>query len=170
MHGGKAPQARAAAERRLEERRVASETSALLAEMTEAAKLEQPFESIEDARARATAMARILADRQRDVDLDGSTEGGLTVPAEMLLKWNDMEMRAGKLAADAGIDERRAVVLEAQAQQLSAVLRGVTDALLALVVVSLESSAPSLVGGVRDVWAVELPGIVAREVEAVTGA
>lgn len=171
MHGAGTAKAKAAAKRRLEEQRVASETSKLLAEMTAAAKLEQPFESIEDARARATAMARILADAVDEVDFlgDETDMGGRpTVRAEMLAKWTDMQMRAGKLASDAGIDERRTVILEAEAEALVGVLSGVTDALLAVVVGLLESSAPDAVPGVRDRWAAELPVIVAREIDAVT--
>lgn len=197
MHGGKAPQARAAAERRLAASKLAREVEAagrlgggevdvdpaeaMLAMVREAAwNVAVLRDLVAQLEARVGSASAVVEGEAAHgpvpaiAGLLGSTAKALEAAPHVLVKMYDDEreklVRWSKMCREAGVDEAVAAAQVREADALVGVLRGVTDALLAVVVASLESSAPSLVGDVRDVWAVELPGIVAREVEAVTGA
>lgn len=104
--------------------------------------------------------------------LTGSQTKYLEAAPHVLVTMYDAErdklVRWSKMCREAGVDEAIAAAQVREADAIVGVLRGVTDALLALVLGVLETSAPAAVPAVRDVWSAELGGIVAREVEAVT--
>lgn len=198
LHGGKSPQAKKAAARRLA-------TADALAELD---RLGVPLD-VEPAEAMLAMVAEAAGNvaflRRRVQDLDqllagpegndilavlGGTGGELTeVPAgppaiagrvdprnwkaerHILVAMYDDErerlVRWAKACRDAGVDERRLVLAEAQGQQLAAVLQGTLAALLALVVRLVESGTATA-GEVRAVWASEVPAIVRAQIAAVT--
>lgn len=117
-HGGKAPQVRAAANRRLQRADLDDQIGGLLAELEHEAHAAGPNAVLLDAVHRCSAMAQVL----------GAVVGGLGpdelygpnhlldavphVAVTMYETWLDRAARAAKLACDAGVDEKivRAVI------------------------------------------------------------
>lgn len=124
---GRAPQIQRKAAENVERERIRTEIAGLLAEMTDEARGLHPIDSLEDARARAHAMASLVAERLTSTDLEGvpGAKGGMvrTVLEQMLTTWTDMQAKSAKLALDAGIDERRTQLAEREQEQVAQVLR-----------------------------------------------
>lgn len=163
-HGAGAPQVRAAAARRVEEQRVRTEVATRIEEVAAAAAGLHPIETMEMARAYSHAMAQVLAEVQTETDLVGSDEGGVSAAAELFRRWVELAMKAGKTAADAGIDERRLSLSEAQWDQLAAIFDAVQASLLALVLAAVPEA---LSEQVRGVWVAQAPRVIEAELRKV---
>jgi hypothetical protein len=163
-HGAGAPQVRAAAARRVEEQRVRGEVAARIEEVAAAAASMHPIETMEMARAYSHAMAQVLAEVQSEADLAGGLDGQVTAAAEMFRRWTELAMKAGKTAADAGIDERRLSLSEAQWDQLAAIFDAVQASLLALVLAAVPEGT---VAAVRGVWVAQAPRVIEAELRKV---
>lgn len=77
----------------------------------------------------------------------------------MLADWTDRHARVCKLALDAGVDERRVRIVEAQAEELVGVLHGVGAALLAFL--ADRGVSPALLRQAND----EMPHMFRRVIE-----
>lgn len=95
---------------------------------------------------------------------DHSGDAKPHVLVEMARVWTVDWLKACKLALDAGIDQRRLELDQGQARQIAGVIRGLADALLALVV--------ELAGDRREAieaaWREQLPVIARAQLEAIT--
>lgn len=162
IHGGRAPATVRNAEQRLAEAKIRSDVADRVAEVAAAAAGVHPIETMERARSFAHGMMEVLAEELAQSDLDGTGEYGVdeSVRAKLLHRWTDLAMRAGKTSADAGIDERRQQLGEAQAQEVVRVLGAASAALLALVCDAVPEAAPRL----REVWEARALTVVADEV------
>jgi hypothetical protein len=142
MHGGKAPQVRAAARRRLVRERLAAGVAALLDDVSEDLAESHPGELILEAAHRAAGMARLLeqlvgmlaaepearpadATTKRLASLYGPNhlgDGAPHVLLDLLGEWTDRQAKLSKLVLDADIDERlmqfQAAVAEMHADRL----------------------------------------------------
>ena len=163
-HGAGAPQVRAAAARRVEEQRVRGEVAARIEEVAAAAASMHPIETMEMARAYSHAMAQVLAEVQSEADLAGGLDGQVTAAAEMFRRWTELAMKAGKTAADAGIDERRLALSVEEAERFAVVLRGIEASLLALVLAAVPEA---LTERVRGVWVAQAPRVIEAELRKV---
>ncbi len=168
MHGAKAPQVAKAAKRRVDEDRVAGQVGAILAHLDREG--QHPLDGLlEDVR-RTGTMARLLEHLVADLDLKPGGSGemlygpnGQHVVVDMLRQWTRDHAKACKLALDAKIDQRRVDLASGQAQAVAGVLRGMSDALLTLVI--------DLAGDRRQeierVWREQWPSIARKQLEAI---
>lgn len=192
-HGGKAPQSIRAGERRVALGRISAELERqgrLGGGELDVDPAEAMLAMVREAAFNVAVLRDLVAQLDASVSTGGGTDGeapsplaaiaGLTgsqskfleAAPHVLVTMYDSErdklVRWSKMCREAGVDEAVAAAQVREADAVVGVLRGVTDALLALVVGVLESSAPGVVTTVRDVWSAELPGIVAGELEAAT--
>jgi hypothetical protein len=86
---------------------------------------------------------------------DHQGDGKPHVLVTMLADWSDRAAKQAKLAIDAGIDERRVRIVEAQAEQLGQVVRAVASGLIGMI----EDQA------VARTLNTALPGIVRQAIE-----
>jgi hypothetical protein len=146
MHGGKAPQVRAAAEQRLLERQalVAAEAFGLPREVDPHTAL---LEELHRAAGAVQWLGAIVADLDRKDVVWGKTrevrgtaaddgaDNGVTYGAQtnaFVRLWQEERDRLAKVAktcVDVGIEERRVRLAESAGQQLAAVIRSVLDQL-----------------------------------------
>lgn len=174
VHGGLAPQVRAAQERRAEERRI----EGALAKLLDQAKpdYQHPIEGLLEVVSRTGAMMTMLGDlvgrleaeplgetellASEDGDIisritptlygpDHNGDGAPHVLVGLYGVWTDRHVKACKTAIDAGLDERTVRLAERQGEMIHRVLSGVLDEL-----------------GVGD--RPEVPQIVARHLRAVS--
>lgn len=194
MHGGSAPQVRSAAERRLAKARAgesAGELAELLeAYDTPTTLMDDMVEGVRLLGLKAKALHFLAGELQLEpkvrVDVEygergaeyttwanenaalwGADHSGDAKPhvlVEMARVWTVDWLKACKLALDAGIDQRRLELDQGQARQIANVIRGLADALLALVV--------ELAGDRREAieaaWREQLPVIARAQLEAIT--
>lgn len=166
MHGGSAPQAKAAAERRLARARLEGEIGDLLAEVEAEVAGMAPAEALAVAQGRAAAMGELLARALLTVDagdLWGPNhlgDGAPHVAVEMLGEWNDRLARIAKAAADAGIDERRVRLEEAQVVLMERIVRRCWE----LAEGRLRALLPDR-GELIAVWAAELPELTGTAID-----
>lgn len=78
-------------------------------------------------------------------------------------------MAFGKAIREAGVEEARLELDRADTQRMIAVVRGITEAALAVVLDVLGEVAPDAAGVVRERWVAELPGVIRAQVASVTG-
>lgn len=90
---------------------------------------------------------------------DHKGDGKPHVLMVMLADWSDRAARQAKLAVDAGIDERRVRVAEAQAEQLATVVRSLTGGFVEAVRALVDDA--TVVRQLNDM----LPGIVRTAIE-----
>jgi hypothetical protein len=153
MHGSASPQARAKAQRRLEQHRMEGEVSTLLTELGVDADT-NPIESLLEAHAHAATMARLLRELvgglnpmhdRADVDELGRIKAALFGPdhlddakphvlVQMLGEWTDRAARIAKVTLDANIDERLARITEAQVVTLQVIFERLRRDFVALLV------------------------------------
>lgn len=148
MHGGGAPQVRAAGERRQEQDRIATKVGELLEQV--AVHDQHPIDGLLEAVNRTGNIARILHHLANELDLrpqlgvspdgtigigaalygpDHNLDGRPHVLMDMLRVWTDLHAKACKLALDAGIDERRLQLEETELDELQqAVMVGLAAA------------------------------------------
>lgn len=148
VHGGGAPQVRAAGERRAEQDRIATKVGELLDQV--AVHDQHPIDGLLEAVHRTGNIARILATLANDLDLrpqlgvdehgnvslgdaiygpDHNLDGRPHVLMDMLRVWTELHAKACKLALDAGIDERRLQLEETELDELQqAVMVGLAAA------------------------------------------
>lgn len=137
-HGGAIPAVKAAAARRLARERLDGDLGKLLAELEMDAADRHPVAVLLDAVARASAMTEVLGSLLGGLRAapDAEGNGGLYGPdhlgdgrphvlVEMYAQWTDRAARAAKLALDAGVDERKVRIREAEARQMAGVLSAV---------------------------------------------
>lgn len=128
LHGGSSPQALDAAKRRLEKARADGRIAEFLEEYGIEAK--HPHDGILEVVDKSGAMVAVLGLLVGELSPDG---GGLYGPdhlgdgrphvlVEMYGDWLDRHAKACKLALDAGVDERRLRMAEAQASRLFSAL------------------------------------------------
>lgn len=133
MHGGGAPQVKAAAARRLQREQLEVDTGQLLEEMELDAAGRGPTELLLDAVYRAHAMVQMLGALVGGIPAEGFTRrhhlGGQApnVLTEMYGTWVERAARAAKLALDAGVAERLVRVEQDKAQTIAGVLRSTLD-------------------------------------------
>lgn len=142
MHGGNAPQVKAAREARI----VAAEAA-----------LEAPRSAADAADVLTSAMndSHSLLQRLKSNIADGRvTVADLTALGD----WVDRAARISKLVVDAGIEERRTRVSEAQGQLLVVAIQQILDGMLQHLVLRLKDQ-PDAVKLVQQAWPA-LPGIV----------
>lgn len=171
-HGAaKGTRIRTAADRRIEEGRVAGEIGLLLDQVD--VPEQHPLDGLLEAVHRAGNMARALEVLVRQLDQDPSVtveidegpRGGETrrtivlnnplygpdhlgdgkphVLVEMLAKWTELHAKATKLALDAGIDERRLELAHGQAEIMATVLRTLVRHIETDVIAELLAAMPS---------------------------
>lgn len=194
IHGGRAPQVKAAAARRLALGR-------LTAELEQAGRIGGGTVEVEPADAMLAMVhecawnvavlrdlvaqldARVAAftlndDGDRPVGfgaiagLLGSTSKALEAAPNVLVGMYDQErdrlVKYAKMCRDAGVDERMVAVTETQAQTLAAVLEAAMTGLLALVVAAVGDDV--VAGRVRARWDAEAGRVVGDAVRAQIGA
>lgn len=128
MHGGASPQAKAAAQRRLEQMRLEGEIGALLDELDLPGD-EDPDEVLRGAMKSATVMVELLkafvAEMSAVVGPDHL--GDLRAHPNVILlgDWTDRAARYAKLALDYGLEERRVIVDEARIELMRVFVVGV---------------------------------------------
>lgn len=174
-HGGSAPQVQRAAARRLALERLEGEVAQWFDAAEAEARGGHPVDLLLDALARSAAMAAVLSEVVRRLEAGRSQHAdagdGLTVEVvaglwgpdhlgdarphvavEQLRVWNEQAGRLAKLALDAGVEERRVRLVEAQAAQLVQVIEHVTVAAVAEVrtvdtaaAAALEAAMPGLI-------------------------
>lgn len=133
VHGGSAPQVRAAANRRLERARVNGELGDLLADVNAATPEEHPIETALDAVRRASVMVRALSVMLAELDTPlGRNRHGEDVIhpiAALYAEWVGFQAKASQMALAAGVDERRIQLAEREAQPyLDLFLAAITEA------------------------------------------
>ena len=194
MHGGASPQVLRAAERRIQQAKAgeaAGELAELLeAYDTPSTLMDDMVEGVRLLGLKAKALHFLAGELELEpkvrVDVEygergaefttwanenaalwGADHSGDAKPhvlVEMARVWTVDWLKACKLALDAGIDQRRLELDQGQARQIANVIRGLADALLALVV--------ELAGDQREViekaWREQLPGIARAQLEAIT--
>lgn len=120
VHGGRAPQVKAAAARRVAEQELQGRIGQLLEEMGKAP-TPDPIEGllcVVDLAARMVAAIRLEAEAH-DVVITNSRGDKVIDPVVVELRyWLDQYGRSAKLALDAGIDERRVRMSELLAAQV----------------------------------------------------
>lgn len=176
-HGGRAPQVKAAAARRL----ALAEAQAELE--VEAQRLGRVFE-VEPAEAmlamvhEAAANVAVLRHLVQQLDpsvgpsgIAGSTGSTAKVneaTPHVLVAMYDAErerlVRWSKACRDAGVDERRVQLERQQAELVARVVRGMSEALLALVLDVVDGATA---GRVEGVWRERWPGIARAQLSAV---
>lgn len=186
MHGGAAPQVRRAAAERERAARQQSEIAAAVSLSVDAWRGRHPIESVEDARATASAMVEEVRSRlaESDFDVPDPPEGGggersaplrQSITMELLRQWTDLAGKLGKASLDAGTEERKVRIDEAQGAALVASFRRFEAAMLAVVVEAVEGAAggdaASVLAAVRSAWSSALPSVVraAIDVDAIDG-
>jgi hypothetical protein len=133
MHGGGAPQVKAAAARRLQREQLAVDTGQLMAELEMDAAGRGPTELLLDAVYRAHAMVQMIGALLGGVPAEAMTRrhhlGGQApnVLTEMYAKWLDIAARAAKLALDAGVAERLVRVEQDKGELLAGVIRAILN-------------------------------------------
>lgn len=142
MHGGSAPQARAAADTRIETARIEGRIGQLLSEADLEVGDLHPIDALLAAARRATVTEHTLARLVAELDTAlGHNRFGEQVVHPLVVehrRWAHLAATANKLALEAGIDERRLALDTADIDRLhSAVLAavaaaGLTDAQTAL--------------------------------------
>lgn len=142
MHGGAAPQVRAAAARRVAISDIRKE-AARLGEMIDVDPIDAILEMVKEAAANVAALRLALAELHIDVRVDGTAiafpsnidNRGSRDPAlpHVLVVMYDQErdrlVRYSKTALEAGVDERRLLLAEQQAQKLGKVVEAAVRAL-----------------------------------------
>lgn len=136
-HGGRAPQVRAAAARRLALEGVTRE-AARLGLVLDVDPLDALVESVHEAAANVAVLRLQLAELRVQVSKDGAIavpdpeSGGFEARVHILVGlYNDERdrmVRYAKLCLDAGVDERRVRLAEAQGQLLARVVQAAVDA------------------------------------------
>jgi len=126
-HGGRSPQAKGAAARRLEERRVEHELGQVLADLQEDVARRGPEAVLLDQVWRAWAVACVLEVRVAEQG-ESALEGDL---GRELREWTREAARLSKLALDAGFERRQVELAEATAGQLAGALQFAVDAVVA---------------------------------------
>ena len=158
-HGGRAPQTREAAKRRL----AAAAARKKLAEL-DVEPLGDPFEALEDLAAEAVALKGLLADRVAALEeVDGAKPAEVRAEMRAYTDSMDRAQRFAKDVAALGLDERRVVVSERLGAQIEAVLRAALSATFALLRERLGDGAN---GVLDEVERREVPGIVRAELLA----
>jgi len=117
-HGGRSPQVKATAVRRLQRAELDGQIGGLLAELETEARSSTPVAALLDAVHRSSAMAQVLGaivGELTPAELYGPNHLDDAVPhiaVTMYQTWLDRAARAAKLACDAGVDEKlvRAVI------------------------------------------------------------
>lgn len=194
MHGGASPQVLRAAERRIQQAKAgtaAGELAELLeAYDTPSTLMDDMVEGVRLLGLKAKALHFLAGELELEpkvrVDVEygergaefttwanenaalwGADHSGDAKPhvlVEMARVWTVDWLKACKLALDAGIDQRRLELDQGQARQIANVIRGLADALLALVV--------ELAGDRREAieaaWREQLPVIARAQLEAIT--
>lgn len=194
MHGGSSPQVLRAAERRIQQARAgeaAGELAQLLeAYDTPSTLMDDMVEGVRLLGLKAKALHYLAGelDLEPEVRVDieygergaeyktwvnenaalwGADHTGDAKPhvlVEMARVWTVDWLKACKLALDAGIDQRRLELDQGQARQIAGVIRGLADALLALVV----ELAGDRREAIEKAWREQLPGIARAQLEAIT--
>jgi hypothetical protein len=131
LHGGKAPQTIAKADRRVAHEIAVGQLGALLAEMGETP-TPHPFEGLVTAYAKADRMVRALellvGEMPSPLGINRFDEFVVHPLTALYGEWVERYARLQKLALDAGIDERRQQMSEAEARNLFAAFRQAIDA------------------------------------------
>lgn len=138
IHGGRSPQARAAAAHRLQRRHLEGDLGALLAELELDASGRDPVDALLDAVHRCWAMAKVLGALTGGLSTSAGSpdamwgpnhlgDGAPHVLTTMYGQWLERAARASKLAIDAGVEERRVQLAERVGAVMVDVLRGVLD-------------------------------------------
>lgn len=189
MHGGRAPQVKAAAARRValgealgELERLGvpidvSPTDAMLDMVREAAG------NVAFLRARVQELEQRATAGIVDVDSDGrvsspqsiagptgsTTKMNEAAPHVLVVLYNDERerlVRWSKMCRDAGVEEARVRLAEEQGRQLGQILRATVAALLELAVSAVDEATSA--DRLRAAWAERAPAIVRGHIEAVT--
>lgn len=146
-HGGKAPQVKAAAQRRLQRAQLTSEVALLLEEL-DPEDQQHPVEVILEAVHRSAAMGRLLEqlvgmlaptfdpdrldDRGRQLaGLWGPDHLGDASPhvlVNLLGEWTDRQAKLAKVALDANVDEQRTRLAERQVALIEDAVNAALDA------------------------------------------
>jgi hypothetical protein len=131
-HGGRSPAVKAAARRRLEERRVRTDMGRLLVEL-EAETAERSVddvlvEQLHRGQAMVEVLGEMITQQTALFGPDHLGDGRPNVVATMYAEWVERTAKLAKLALDAGIDERKTQLHEYHQQQVVQVLRGSFDA------------------------------------------
>lgn len=172
IHGGKAPQVQAAAERRLVRAELeGGEFASLLAELEVEVAGRDPVEHLERALVLTAAMSEVwrlhavrLADVAEPTVIDLERMG---VADERYAHWLNLQARLAEMAIRAGFEERRIRVVEAHAQLLAAVLNGSVAELIALVREQHPAGLPAFV----EAKLIEaIPTILDHQLEIADGA
>ena len=192
VHGGGAPQVRAAARRRLERERLDGEIGRLLDELEMEHAERHPIEVLIDAVTRSSAMVEVLGSLVGRLDATpaslpaqdigtGGRRGALYgrdhlgdgrphVLMVMYREWVEIAAKMAKMALEAGVDERRVRLAEQHGAVISDVLRASFDDLLRIVrrAVGVENRALAEAVDVKVREA--LPAIVGGHLRSVTSA
>ncbi len=135
MHGGSAPQVRSAARRRLAVEEITREIGRLGMQVP-VDPLDAMLEQVEEAYANVAVLRLAVAELGITVANDGAVavpdpdgwEAREHVLVAMYHSERDRLMRFSKLCLDAGVDERRVRLAEAQGQLLARVVQAAVDA------------------------------------------
>lgn len=185
-HGGRAPQVKAAAERRLQEAAareaaervgvlvVVSPQQALLDEVHRAAGMVAFYGARVAEAAERGHKGLVYGETKREAGVDKNAETDLVTlearPSIWLVLWGEERDRLARVSAvaiKAGIEERRVQLAEQQGQVLASVIRGVLDAMLAVVLDVLgEAAVRSLV---EAAWREQVPVVVPAQLRQLGG-
>jgi hypothetical protein len=177
MHGPKKSD-REAGRRKVAAERQQSEIAAAVSLSVDAWRGRHPIESVEDARATASAMVEEVRSRlaESDFDVPDPPEGGggervaplrQSITMELLRQWTDLAGKLGKASLDAGTEERKVRIDEAQGAALVASFRRFEAAMLEVVGEALTAAdaPPELAASVRSAWSAALPAVVRAATE-----
>jgi hypothetical protein len=171
---------RDAIDRRNREAEAAASLHAGLEEARSRWRGSHPIESAEEARAISAAAMEELFRRLSDPDFDGvvverrgkdggvvSTSLQVTFTMEQLRAWTELAGKLSKGSLDAGVEERKVRIDEAQGAALVDAFRRFEAAMLEVVGEALTAAdaPPELAAAVRSAWSAALPAVVRAATE-----